>query len=1257
MKKSIFLIFAAILCAMSVQSANTMRIYCKQAQNWWKADGAAVGAYYWGTGGNANSWPGTRMTKVSGQTDLWYIDVDIDKYQKIIFTRVNGSGSVSDWGAKTGDLTIANTTNQYTISSSSAVWGDPGVKGSWGTYKPTSTVALATSAANIFVGGQATLTSSLTSNTSANTIKGTAYAISPEGANVSGNTFTATAAGTYTVTATVTYYPLGCPTLTSTATATTTIVAEVPAEETHDVTVSYMFGETKVAEPTTVNTVGVETPVKVTAPEIAKYTFANWTLGADVATTDALTSNEINITTKAGGSDFTLVANYEKAKLTYTVTVPAGTENCYLVGAMNGWDVENPIEMTKQGENVFTTTLEGVATTDEYKYISQKGSWDYADVQDANRTWTANDVVTAWKDPLATNVHLVGNMFANWDKTPDKEFRKATKDATTASIVVTLEADKDYELKVRRGDDWTSCTSKITNTVSNLQFSTSNNDNCKMKTTVAGDYTFTWTISSSKLAVTYPTICAITATANDAAMGTIVGAGNYGKGSTATLTATPNDGYLFVNWTKDGELVSNDKTYSFKVTEAVELVANFEEAAEEVHNVTVSYVCGGNKIAEDQTVAAVGVTTPKTAEAPAIFGYAFTSWTLGAGVTSADETANPISINIVAGASDYTLTANYTEIPKVKIYVVNNKKWSKVNVYGWKEGEAQGTPAWPGQEITANLETEKVAGFDVYSYSVVPGSYDNLILNNGSDKTEDYKWTDGKYYYVGAAKNYAGGTAEEVATALGATASYDYYIYGNMNDWKEDANYGMTDENEDGIYEKTLTFKNNAEFKVKGTAWYGSESVEGTYKEVSDNGGNIKLSLSADTEVTVKFNSETKKITFEGLTKIVPKYYLVGTFNEWNTADPNYEMTLDGGVYKKEVTFAKDVQFKVCNGSWDASWGKNNLGGIQYNELTEQDDNIKMKEAKTFTVIFNPAENLILFEGLTEKVTYVLMGVNGDWDNGIVLTPNPQKAGEYMLLAQTIAKATDAVKIVKIEGGNKTQYCQFENVKDGSVTCTEGTHKNIVLEDGIYNFYYTTNDNKVYIETSTPAHTRTVPAGYYATVCLPNNIINVVGATLFEVAGKDGDKVIFDEVLTPVAGMPYIFLTEESTISFYCGIETAATPGNHKSLHGTFEDMVDAELDGMYMVQNNKIVKCAATGCNIPANRAYFNGTELEALGVPPTPMPGRRRITMGAEGENTTTGVEGIIVPEGQTIKVISNGQLIIIHNGEMYNAQGQKL
>ena len=104
--KSIFISLIFMMGVGSMNADNTMRIYCKQAQSWWKSDGAAVGAHYWGTAGDGTSWPGTRMAKVSDQTDLWYIDVDIDKYQNIIFTRVNGSGSVSDWGAKTGDLKV-----------------------------------------------------------------------------------------------------------------------------------------------------------------------------------------------------------------------------------------------------------------------------------------------------------------------------------------------------------------------------------------------------------------------------------------------------------------------------------------------------------------------------------------------------------------------------------------------------------------------------------------------------------------------------------------------------------------------------------------------------------------------------------------------------------------------------------------------------------------------------------------------------------------------------------------------------------------------------------------------------------------------------------------------------------------------------------------------------------------------------------------------------------------------------------------------
>ena len=44
----------------------------------------------------------------------------------------------------------------------------------------------------------------------------------------------------------------------------------------------------------------------------------------------------------------------------------------------------------------------------------------------------------------------------------------------------------------------------------------------------------------------------------------------------------------------------------------------------------------------------------------------------------------------------------------------------------------------------------------------------------------------------------------------------------------------------------------------------------------------------------------------------------------------------------------------------------------------------------------------------------------------------------------------------------------------------------------------------------------------------------------------------------------------------------------------------------------------------------------------------------MDAKGENATTGLDNITNGENTVIKTIENGQLIIIRNGEKFNAQG---
>ena len=71
-------------------------------------------------------------------------------------------------------------------------------------------------------------------------------------------------------------------------------------------------------------------------------------------------------------------------------------------------------------------------------------------------------------------------------------------------------------------------------------------------------------------------IWTIEATPNPTEGGTITGAGDYEQNAICNLTAIANEGYIFANWTENGEVVSTDATYTFTVDAARTLVANFD---------------------------------------------------------------------------------------------------------------------------------------------------------------------------------------------------------------------------------------------------------------------------------------------------------------------------------------------------------------------------------------------------------------------------------------------------------------------------------------------------------------------------------------------------------------------------------------------------------------------------------------------------------------------------------------------------------
>ena len=184
----------------------------------------------------------------------------------------------------------------------------------------------------------------------------------------------------------------------------------------------------------------------------------------------------------------------------------------------------------------------------------------------------------------------------------------------------------------------------------------------------------------------------ITATANPTAGGTVSGDGTYNYGAAATLSATPSTGYHFVNWTENGDEVSTNATYSFTVTGARDLVANFTPDTYTI-TATANPTAGG-------TITGAGTynyDATATLTATANTGYHFVNWTEnGSQVGTAGNTTYTIS-NIQA---NHDITANFER--NTMTLTAEGDTWT-----------------YNGQAHTATVTPEVTAGTTLY-YRITP---------------------------------------------------------------------------------------------------------------------------------------------------------------------------------------------------------------------------------------------------------------------------------------------------------------------------------------------------------------------------------------------------------------------------------------------------------------------------------------------------------------------------------------------------------
>ncbi|MBO5847798.1 MAG: choice-of-anchor J domain-containing protein, partial [Bacteroidales bacterium] len=162
----------------------------------------------------------------------------------------------------------------------------------------------------------------------------------------------------------------------------------------------------------------------------------------------------------------------------------------------------------------------------------------------------------------------------------------------------------------------------------------------------------------------------VTVTADPADYGNVTGSGSYQYGETATLTATANDGYQFINWTENGEVVSEEAEYSFEVAEDRVIVANFTIV---VYNVTVvpnieiaGTVSGAGEFLFGETA---------TLTAIANEGYLFANWTENDTVVSEDaEFSFTVTMN-------RNLVANFEQIVYETAFFDD---FNDGNIDGWR---------------------------------------------------------------------------------------------------------------------------------------------------------------------------------------------------------------------------------------------------------------------------------------------------------------------------------------------------------------------------------------------------------------------------------------------------------------------------------------------------------------------------------------------------------------------------------------------
>jgi len=211
---------------------------------------------------------------------------------------------------------------------------------------------------------------------------------------------------------------------------------------------------------------------------------------------------------------------------------------------------------------------------------------------------------------------------------------------------------------------------------------------------------------------TFTTIPQLTLSSLPIAGGSTTGAGLIAQGTITTITAVPNPGYAFLNWTENGTVVSATSTYQFTMAGNRTLVANF--TLQYTVNLSANPILGGITLGAGAYNAGASVTVTATPNAE----FNFVNWTDNGTIASTN------SIYTLLLNASKTLVANFAlKTYTLNVAAVNGTTVKNPNLVTYNSGAIVQVTATPN------------SGYTFASWSGdATGSANPLTVNMNSNK-------------------------------------------------------------------------------------------------------------------------------------------------------------------------------------------------------------------------------------------------------------------------------------------------------------------------------------------------------------------------------------------------------------------------------------------------------------------------------------------------------------------------------------------